>query len=307
MRFAKKLALQAKSDSSRPYISHGVLKTVMEKFTKEIKNPTVACHAESMDQIFFQILASDHTHIFKHICETEEKLTKNFAIIQHLSMEYGILFSQAQIEKLADCVGIQHCEDKTVMCNYFSKMKIESEGEPLKKKIEQLILDFVLLIDDISKHLTYVEINVAGFRKLLKQREKQLVKFACSDHKCEPLKQFDWIKLVTPQLRLLLKTTDKMIQVFKVHSDVVNVSSYEIPNCPKLGPESYTCVQLQKDVNNGVEPILWMDVRLPTGQLGPTGSMHKNGVHKKENKQRQGQQQHHQHQQQFSHQHAIPG
>lgn len=260
MRFGKKLAIQSNADpTDAPYISHGALKTTIERFSRELKLPTVPCHAAAMDQIFFQILRSDLDHILRHRRAADEELKKKMGRIQRRAIDLGILYEKEQLEQLASTLGYKS-DHQRKLCRYLMKLKLDVDGQPNIAVIHQLMMDFNNLLGDIQKQTDYIEINAAGFRKLLKQREKQLSKYPFSRHACGPLNDFAWVDLVSKSLRLLLIAAASVRETFATACEFLQCP-FPVCEVPRLGSESYTCVQVAKDLQRNVEPILWMDIR----------------------------------------------
>jgi len=260
MRFGKKLALQSNSDpTGAPYVSHGSLKTTIERVTRELKVTTPMNHAAAMDQMFFQILLKDVSHILNHIQETESRLAKDLGIIQRRAIDLGIIYEKDALEQLAKTISYKSGDP--AMCQYLLALKqLDSESAPA---IRQVMIDFDKWVVRLDHHIKYIEINVAGFRKLLKQREKQILKQnPKKPNECVPLNNFRWTELVTNQVRLLIRGAHIMKMTFAYIGEVLKVS-VEIRNAPSLGSESYTCVMIRKDLNQGVSPIQWMDIRQP--------------------------------------------
>eukprot|EP00397_Hematodinium_sp_SG-2012_P059456 GEMP01076234.1.p1 GENE.GEMP01076234.1~~GEMP01076234.1.p1 ORF type:complete len:274 (+),score=36.29 GEMP01076234.1:40-822(+) len=258
MRFGKKLAIQSNADpTGAPYISHGALKTTVERFARELKSPTVPCHASAMDQIFFQILRSDLEHILNHISRVDADLVRRMGEIQRRAIRRGIIYEKEAVTNLAKTMACQP-DDPRMLCQYLMELKLDVDGPPIIAKIQTLICDFDNLLGDLQKHTSYIEINVAGFRKLLKQREKQLSKFPFSRHACMPLQDFTWVDLVSKNLRLLLIVATCMRKTFAAVTEFLQCS-LPVIEVPQLGSESYTCVQVAKDLQRNMHPIMWMD------------------------------------------------
>jgi len=259
MRFGKKLALQSNSDpTGAPYISHGSLKTTIERFSRELKVVTATNHAATMDQMFFQILLKDVSHILRHIQNTENGLAKDLGIIQRRAIDLGIIYEKDALEQLAKTISYKSADPDT-MCQYLLGLKLlDSESAPA---IRQVMVDFDKWLVRLDQHTKYIEINAAGFRKLLKQREKQITKLQFSAEKqCIPLNDFSWTELVTNQVRLLIRGAHMMKVTFTYIGEVLKCP-IEMRNAPSLGTESYTCVMIRKDLLRGISPIQWMDVR----------------------------------------------
>jgi len=266
MRFGKKLALEQNTDKTgAPYISHGILKTQIERFARELKQTCVSRHVVLMDQTFFKILHDDLQQILNYIHQADIQLGNGLALLQQRSIELGILFEQKTLERLAETLQYTGDVDSRKMCRHILGMKLDANGNPKFFAIEQVMKDFDTWLSDLSKHVKYIEINAAGFRKLLKQREKQLSKQLREDLEndaCCPLSDFTWVQIVTNKIRLLLIAAEKMWEAFNYLIRIMKLQ-ITLQEVPRLGSESYTCLMISRDVQSKIYPIQWMDVRDP--------------------------------------------
>ncbi|CAL1166140.1 unnamed protein product [Cladocopium goreaui] len=76
-------------------------------------------------------------------------------------------------------------------------------------KIHELILNYNGFLEQVDEHTQYLEINVAGFRKLLKRHEKQV------PHMFHPSKTpcLGFHKLVTKSSRQIVEITNMLGQI----------------------------------------------------------------------------------------------
>lgn len=212
-----------------------------------------------MDQIFFQIWRSDLDHILQHTRQADEELKKKMGSIQRRSIDIGVLYEIQGLESAAQKLGIS-CEDPSKICAELMKLNMRTTGQTITPALLQLISDFNRLLEDLRKYTEYVEINVAGFRKILKQREKQLSKHPSDRHACTPLSDFRWVDLVSKDMRLLLISAAALRETFYSACEFLKCHC-EVGVVPELGSESFTCVQIAKDIKRNTDPVVWMEIR----------------------------------------------
>jgi len=218
-----------------------------------------------MDQTFFKVLHTDLDTIQRYIDEADVKLARSLAVIQRKAIDLGIIFERKSLEQLADTISYKF-NDSRQICRQLLKLKMEINQKPTHA-IQQVMKDFDSWLAELNQHVKYIEINAAGFRKLLKQREKQLWKQVprgehgeAFEENCFPLADFGWALIVTPRVRLLIIAAEKMRQTFDFIGSEMQIA-ISLREVSQLGTESYTCVQITRDVQKCVYPVQWMDVR----------------------------------------------
>merc|ERR1740138_727988 len=61
-----------------------------------------------------------------------------------------------------------------VLCQHILELRMSREPKQVMEQLEGLFAHYLEVVEVANKHSQYLEINVAGFRKLLKRHEKQI-------------------------------------------------------------------------------------------------------------------------------------
>jgi len=202
MRFGKKLALQVTEDqSSAPYLSHKLLKEAINKIVRELRQYQSrvqsndqawrgsSLHAEgaaspqelhelevriaALDRELFDLVDEDLVHILAHVRVSEAFLVQRIGLLQSAAIEVGMLMEDAQLRKLEQSLPVKP-ESRQVLCQQILELRLRSAPLEAKAQLENLNNRYNHTVEIANKHSQYLEINVAGFRKLLKRHEKQI-------------------------------------------------------------------------------------------------------------------------------------
>lgn len=65
-------------------------------------------------------------------------------------------------------------ESRTILCQKLLELRMRCEPAEVKAQLVDIGTQYNAIVDAANKHTQYLEINVAGFRKLLKRHEKQI-------------------------------------------------------------------------------------------------------------------------------------
>ncbi|CAJ1461636.1 unnamed protein product, partial [Effrenium voratum] len=94
-------------------------------------------------------------------------------------------------------------ESPAEMCQRLIELRMMQDPAGMAGAIHELIIKFNQHLEEVDEHTQYLEINVAGFRKLLKRHEKQVPhKFHASQTPC-----LGFHRLVTRSSRQLVEIT----------------------------------------------------------------------------------------------------
>lgn len=195
MRFGKKLALSRSNNKDKPhYISHKLLKTTIERMVHQLKKSK---DIGATDRILFDHIEQDVCKIHDYVSQKLGSLSEKFAELEQLGADAGFLFTEEKMLKMGKILGLignssenniadsdsgndSNIEPKTspfseeqenqICLQIAELMAVSTEKNPI---VEKCALEFTEFVNDINTLTSYVEINVAGFRKLLKQRLKQ--------------------------------------------------------------------------------------------------------------------------------------
>jgi len=306
MRFGKKLALQVLDDrSGAPYVSHKPMKEVINRTERELRllqaatqgNGDAGAHmvaftpagpaeleerVSSLDHQLFLLVDEDVERILKHIRIGEAHLSRQIVEFQDLAKDAGLLIGEAQLSRLERTLPCS-LEDHSALCRNLLALKIHHDPMGTAQQLQDLSAMFNKLADMANQHWQYMEINVAGFRKLLKRHEKQIPQRFRSRH--TPCLGFH--RLVTRTSRQLLEVvhhldamlTDAWQRLPAVVAGAgagskpktggeTAMASNRLPQRPKLqepkglGPECEMVLHIQKQLK---EPRNKQITQLPTG------------------------------------------
>eukprot|EP00392_Amoebophrya_sp_AT5.2_P014601 g14762.t1 len=160
-------SMGAAAEGVVPYISHKYLKTSIERMVQQLKRGR---DVAAQDREFFDQVDRDVEALKSHIHRKVGELQLCAKNLQQQGMQLGFLLTEETVVTVAAEIN---CDRKDIgrIVEFLSERAGASES-----MVRQLEGVSQLLNSTVSElnHLTdYVEINVAGFRKLLKQRAKQ--------------------------------------------------------------------------------------------------------------------------------------
>jgi len=347
MRFGKKLALQVMDDQSgAPYLSHKPMKEAINRTVRELRllqaatqgngdaganmaalTPAGLAELEervaSLDHQLFVLVDEDLERIIKHIRVGEAQLSSRIVQFQDLAKDAGLLVGEAQLSRLERILPCK-LEDNSALCRNLLALKIHNDPMGTAQQLQDLSARFNDMADMANQHAQYMEINVAGFRKLLKRHEKQIPqRFRARHMPC-----LGFHRLVTRTTRQLLEIVRQLGTMLndawqrlpavvagvkagsksKTGSDIA-VASTKLPQRPEfqeptgLGPECEMVLHIQKQLkqprNNQIMQLTGLALTPAPGMLYP-----KPGIQSRpSNSGNQEQQRPHQQQHQQPHQH----
>jgi len=310
MRFGKKLALQVMDDQSgAPYLSHKPMKEAINRTVRELRllqaatqgngdaganmaasKPAGLAELEErvsfLDHQLFLLVDEDLERILKHIRVGEAHLSRQLVEFQDLAKDAGLLIGEAQLSRLARTLPCS-LEDHSALCRNLLALKIHHDPMGTAQQLQILSAMFNNLADMANQHGQYMEINVAGFRKLLKRHEKQIPQRFRSRH----MPCLGFHRLVTRTSKQLLEVvrqlgamlTDAWQRLPAVVAGVgagskpkpgndTAMASTRLPQQPELqepkglGPECEMVLHIQKQLK---EPRNKQTMQPATGMLYP--------------------------------------
>lgn len=128
-----------------------------------------------LDVEVFTLVEEDIVRILAHIRGLEEDLQLKVAKIQWRAVELGVLIDESQISLLEQTLPGPPM-DRIELCRHLLDLRLQCDPQGLTAIIEELDEQYSKLVEAVNLHTQYLEINVAGFRKLLKRHDKQIPK-----------------------------------------------------------------------------------------------------------------------------------
>eukprot|EP00440_Ansanella_granifera_P019969 gb/GFBE01021699.1/.p1 GENE.gb/GFBE01021699.1/~~gb/GFBE01021699.1/.p1 ORF type:complete len:379 (+),score=83.84 gb/GFBE01021699.1/:3-1139(+) len=128
---------------------------------------------KDLDKELFQIVEEDLEQIFLHIRQSEVSLEAGITGLQQEALQIGLLMEEAQLRRLKEILPVA-IEDPAEMCQRLLEMRLAQDLGGMAEQISDLLARYHQYLDQFDEHTQYLEINVAGFRKLLKRHEKQV-------------------------------------------------------------------------------------------------------------------------------------
>jgi len=308
--------LQVTSDQSgAPYLSHKGMKEAINKTVRDLRQyqtrvqnlenwrqgkpipegetvPTMEEITElenrimELDKELFDIVEEDLENIFVHMQSSEAELEATLANLQDTALRMGLLMEESQLQRLEKIMPVVP-ESREVLCQKVLEMRILQEPVRMSETLHEISMMYNQYVDQLDEHTQYLEINVAGFRKLLKRHEKQVPqRFHASRTPC-----LGFHKLVTKSSRQLMDIsgmfgsviTDCLERLSSVLETSLQISGYEGESiqcalrikaeCPLLqspkglGAECQMVLQIQQQLK---DPTL----RTMIPQGGPAGFLY---------------------------------
>mmetsp|Transcript_44578 Transcript_44578/g.105669 ORF Transcript_44578/g.105669 Transcript_44578/m.105669 type:complete len:493 (+) Transcript_44578:86-1564(+) len=202
MRFGKKLALQVTGDESgAPYISHKPMKEAINKTVRELRTYQSKCQQReqmlqygmmptdgevtaeelvdletrisALDEQLFDLVDKDLKSILRHIRETEASLDNQIGEMQEACVKCGLIIQEQKVEELEKALPFAP-EHRARLCECLLELQLQCRPVEMSQDLEAILSQYKVLVESMNQHIQYLEINVAGFRKLLKRHEKQI-------------------------------------------------------------------------------------------------------------------------------------
>lgn len=285
MRFGKKLALQVTDDSSgAPYLSHKNMKEAINKTVRELRlyqskvqaneqawrgsvvqteaaTPEEISELElrvfSLDDQLFALVDEDLEKILVHIRRSEADLSQRIAGLQELAISTGLILEESQIEQIEKALPVPP-DNRTALCQHLLELRIRSEPTEVREKLEDIGSKYNSIIEIANRHSQYLEINVAGFRKLLKRHEKQIPQ----KFHARPTPFLGFHHLVTHTSRQLLEIVRQFGHVFEDAWErlsgiarIAPIPKPQLNELKSLGAECQMVLEIQKQLKVGLKDV----------------------------------------------------
>eukprot|EP00406_Dinophysis_acuminata_P020898 CAMPEP_0179345546 /NCGR_PEP_ID=MMETSP0797-20121207/72100_1 /TAXON_ID=47934 /ORGANISM="Dinophysis acuminata, Strain DAEP01" /LENGTH=417 /DNA_ID=CAMNT_0021060039 /DNA_START=42 /DNA_END=1292 /DNA_ORIENTATION=+ len=209
MRFGKKLALRVTEDQSgAPYLSHKAMKEAINRSVRELRlyqtrlattqqpwqsatdyfspqgetagRATFAelakleTNVSVLDQQLFDLVDSDIDRILECIHVGEAQLAAEVTALQGAAMDAGLLLDESKLEFFERSLPFLQDDTRKALCGQLLELRLREGLVETAHQLEDISVRFNVVADMANQQAQYLEINVAGFRKLLKRHEKQI-------------------------------------------------------------------------------------------------------------------------------------
>lgn len=159
----------------------------------------------SLDRQLFALVDEDLARIHQHVRKGEALLQTKLAGMQSHLTEAGLLVEESQLQRLEGILPVA-VEDRSALCRQLIELRMQSDPAAAGKELQNLAAEHNSLVEFASQHSQYMEINVAGFRKLLKRHEKQIPQ----NFRSRGMPCLGFHRLVTHTSRQLLELTKQL-------------------------------------------------------------------------------------------------
>ena len=243
MRYGKKLALclQDESNSDKPFISHKAWREVLSRAVKEHRAGSTPEMITALDEEFLAIMVSDYEKITQYCIQVNKEhliLLEGIAERAHLT---GVT-ADGPIARMA--VEIQN----SLINSSYPLLTSAAAGSlrALWSELATLVSDLCNTFNDVAwkwqQHLNYIDVNIAGFRKTIKQRGKQIILEG-------PARHFqDYCALAQPALSIQVKFAtlhsqlDHCLKIFAPGADLyLSKPGSETVDAAEISRSEKTC------------------------------------------------------------------
>lgn len=284
MRFGKKLALHVSDDlSDAPYLSHKLMKEAINKTVLQLRlyqsrvqtseqawkdglmreDEARALPGElsemqqrisSLDYELFGLVDQDIIAILQHVRASEAYLLQQIGLLQSSAIQVGVLVKDSDLENLEKVLPVKP-ESQEVLCIGILDLRMQIAPMEVIAGLEALSLQYNMTVDAVNRHSQYLEINVAGFRKLLKRHEKQIPE----NFRARRMPFFGFHQLVTRTsqqllevLRLLGATLEDAWERFVVTSNSLGMQCAKPPlnELKSFGAECQMVLEIRKQLKD---------------------------------------------------------
>eukprot|EP00439_Symbiodinium_sp_Y106_P032683 s717_g3.t3 len=128
---------------------------------------------KDLDKELFGIVEEDLQKIFFHVRQSEAIIEPALSGLQEQALQSGLLLEESQLQRLQEILPFT-LENPAEVCQKLIDMRLVQDIGAMSAAILDLAYGYNQFLDSMDEHTQYLEINVAGFRKLLKRHEKQV-------------------------------------------------------------------------------------------------------------------------------------
>lgn len=182
---------------------------------------TIENSIRSLEVQLYEIIENDFGCIFRHICSSESEILLLMTSLQTSAKKLGLLFGDQANSQDASTDGVetssafpsQESEPEIphgtfseesrfdVVCINLIELQVAIDPGGFGSQLDIVWAKYAAIVTMINGHCRYIEINVAGFRKLLKRHEKQVLAMCRDDF----VHYTGFHRLVTPVTVSLLR------------------------------------------------------------------------------------------------------
>ena len=175
MRYGKKLALslQEEGNTAKPFISHKVWREILSRTVKEHRSGCSSEVVENLDEEFLVALRSD-TDVISAYCKQVEK--DHLTSLEELTARAQLagVTAEGPVSRLAVEIQRSLTDSSFKGLQEASAPSLRSLWSELASSVSSVCNNFNDLAWKWQQHLNYLEVNIAGYRKTIKQRGKQI-------------------------------------------------------------------------------------------------------------------------------------
>lgn len=269
MRFGKKLALRQGDDATgAPYISHRPMKEALNKMVRELRfgasksadipnscpepcDPGDEGARErvlALDQELFALIEHDMGEILRHIRQQESDLGDQLSALQDSALKCGLLCEEDTLEQFGSALPFASW-DLTETCQHILCLQIASDPAAFAQRFETVVREYNSFAEEVNQHAQYLEINVAGFRKLLKRHDKQIPR---SFH-ARPAPFLGFHRLVTRTSRHLIDLANEFRDILvdaRKRMQVQGRNPSALEEVKGLGAECLMVLKIKKQIKD---------------------------------------------------------
>jgi hypothetical protein len=202
MRFGRKLALQVTQDQSNaPYLSYKAMKEAINRTVRELRlyqskkqalenwqaghvseNEvlsgsdglcTIAAQMKEYDKTLHDIVQEDIKRIYAKIREYEDHLKAELFNIQALALNIGLMMEAAQVSAFEKMLPVRP-ESREAFCQKLIELRMSEDPSSMAASMLEISTMYSNFLVELNAYTQYLEVNVAGFRKLLKRHDVQI-------------------------------------------------------------------------------------------------------------------------------------
>jgi hypothetical protein len=176
MRYGKKLAISLESDKlkgvDRPVVSHKLLKEILTRIVKALKDGESDAHLTEIVEEFSDVMDTDLSSITQFVGTEERSIDPLIDRLLDQGRLLGIFGSRVLLDHISAIERVFASACPALQSAIGEDLK--SIWVSLTMQVADLADRFNSIMNRIQSNMAYVDLNVAGFRKLLKQYHKQV-------------------------------------------------------------------------------------------------------------------------------------